>query len=354
LKRNIGDLTKKKGGGMQKVLYIIGTYYQLSESYIHVEMNTLIKQGYDVKIIALRKPDCQAKNHLPYQIISDEKEIIEYAKEYQPDIIHTHWIFYQLPLVYRVSKALDVGFTIRSHSFDVLWKKSSIKQKIRRFIKNVNFIKIINDPLCKGVLVFPFAKKILVDLGIKAEKVIESFPVVDFEKFHDESDNGTDILNMGAAIQKKGFENFMHLAQIVPDLNFKLYAIGYNRKEYEELNEKLGMPISIEDTVELDEMPAVYKKSAWLVYTASKKNARVGWPLCALEAMASGTGVCLPNIRPDIKDYIGDAGIIYSDIEELKDIITKPVSQQMRQKGFELARKYDIRKQIHLLTNLWK
>ncbi|MEJ2437087.1 MAG: hypothetical protein P8Y35_03620, partial [Sulfurovaceae bacterium] len=162
-------------GGMQKVLYIIGTYYQLSESYIHVEMNTLIKQGYDVKIIALRKPDCQAKNHLPYQIISDEKEIIEYAKEYQPDIIHTHWIFYQLPLVYRVSKALDVGFTIRSHSFDVLWKKSSIKQKIRRFIKNVNFIKIINDPLCKGVLVFPFAKKILVDLGIKAEKVIESF-----------------------------------------------------------------------------------------------------------------------------------------------------------------------------------
>ncbi len=339
---------------MKKVLYIIGSYYQLSESYIHVEMNTLIKQGYDVKIIALRKPDCPAKNHLPYQTISDEKEIIEYAKEYQPDIIHTHWIFYQLPLVYRVSKALDVGFTIRSHSFDVLWKKNSLKQKIRRLKKNVNFTKIINDPLCRGVLAFPFAKKNLVDLGIKVEKVIESFPVVDFEKFHNEGDNGTDILNMGAAIKKKGFENFMDLAKKLPDLKFRLYAIGYNKKEYEELNRKLGMPVSFEESVELDEMPAVYKRSAWLVYTAHKKNTQVGWPLCALEAMASGAGVCLPNIRPDIKDYIGDAGIIYSDIEELKDIITKPVPRQMREKGFELARKYDIRKQIHLLTNLWK
>jgi glycosyltransferase involved in cell wall biosynthesis len=339
---------------MKKVLYILDSYPQLSESYVHVEIDALVEKGFDVSIVAPRKANRPALKHLPYKIISDEKEIIEYAKEYQPDIIHTHWIFYLLPLVYKVSKALDVGFTIRSHSFDVLWKENSLKQKIRRFIKNVNFTKIINDPLCKGVLAFPFAKKILIDSGIKEEKIVEVVPVVDFEKFHDEGDNGTDILNMGAAIEKKGFKNFIYLAKKLPDLKFKLYTMGYNKKEYENLNRKLGMPVSFEEPVEFDEMPAVYKRSAWLVYTVSKKNAQVGWPLCALEAMASGTGVCLPNIRPDIRDYIGDAGIIYSDIEELKDIITKPVSQQMREKGFELARKYDIRKQIHLLTNLWK
>lgn len=75
--------------------------------------------------------------------------------------------------------------------------------------------------------------------------------------------------------------------------------------------------------------------------------------MAALEAMASGTGVCLPNIRPDIKDYIGDAGIVYSNISELEDIIDKPVPNTMRKKGFELAEKYDIKKQIHLLTDLW-
>ena len=106
--------------------------------------------------------------------------------------------------------------------------------------------------------------------------------------------------------------------------------------------------------MELDDIRLSIKDLHALFTRFLKKMHKVGWPLCALEAMASGTGVCLPNIRPDIKDYIGDAGIIYSDIEELKDIITKPVPQQMREKGFELARKYDIRKQIHLLTNLWR
>ena len=113
------------------------------------------------------------------------------------------------------------------------------------------------------------------------------------------------------------------------------------------------MPNTMHDAIEFSDMPPVYKKSGWLVYTADAKTATVGWPLSALEAMASGTGVCLPDIRPDMKDYIGDAGIVYSDISELEDIIDKPVPTDMREKGFELAKKYDIKKQIHLLTDLW-
>ena len=33
------------------------------------------------------------------------------------------------------------------------------------------------------------------------------------------------------------------------------------------------------------------------------------------EAQAAGVGVCMPNIRPDIKEYVGEAGFVYDSIE---------------------------------------
>ena len=33
------------------------------------------------------------------------------------------------------------------------------------------------------------------------------------------------------------------------------------------------------------------------------------------EAQAAGVSVCMPNIRPDIKEYVGEAGFVYDSIE---------------------------------------
>lgn len=338
---------------MKKILYIIQEYPQLSQTYIQVEMNTLLKNGYDIRVIALKKANHAASQHLPYDIISDVKEIINYAKQYKPDIIHTHWVYTHLPLIFKVAKTLQIPYTIRSHSFDVLKRERSLKKRIKTYLKKMRYRYIINHPLCKGVLAFPFAKKILIRSGISANKIVESPPVVDFERFYDRSKNGTDIINVGAGFAKKNFTAYMHLAKKMDKLSFNLYSIGYKSADILEKNKELGMPITMREAVEFADMPPIYKKSGWLVYTADAKTATVGWPLAALEAMASGTGVCLPNIRPDIKDYIGDAGIVYSNISELEDIIDKPVPNTMREKGFELAEKYDIKKQIHLLTDLW-
>ncbi|MEO1184241.1 MAG: hypothetical protein AAFX46_05790, partial [Cyanobacteria bacterium J06636_27] len=71
------------------------------------------------------------------------------------------------------------------------------------------------------------------------------------------------------------------------------------------------------------------------------------------EAQAAGVGVCMPNIRPDIKEYIGEAGFIYDSIEEVVDIINKPVPEDIREAGFLQAKKSDIHEHKHLLTELW-
>ncbi len=78
----------------------------------------------------------------------------------------------------------------------------------------------------------------------------------------------------------------------------------------------------------------------------------VGWPMAIAEAQASGVGVCMPRIRPDLVEYVGP-GVIYDSIEELYPIVSGPVPDEMREAGFEHARRSDIAEHKHLLTDLW-
>jgi hypothetical protein len=106
--------------------------------------------------------------------------------------------------------------------------------------------------------------------------------------------------------------------------------------------------------IEPEEMPREYKKHRWLVYTASREIGTVGWPMSIAEAQAAGVGVCIPEVRPDLREYLGGAGFIYESISEVADIISKAVPDEMREMGFEQARKSDIFEHKVILTNLWK
>jgi hypothetical protein len=79
----------------------------------------------------------------------------------------------------------------------------------------------------------------------------------------------------------------------------------------------------------------------------------VGWPMAIAEAQASGTGVIMANIRPDLRDYVGEAGYLYDSIEDVVDMVRAPVPETIREAGFEQARKMDIRRNLHLLTDRW-
>jgi hypothetical protein len=99
-------------------------------------------------------------------------------------------------------------------------------------------------------------------------------------------------------------------------------------------------------------MPAEYKKHQWLVYTASFDMKMVGWPMAIAEAQASGVGVCMANIRPDLKHYVGDAGILFDSLHDIIDVRQKPLPEEMREAGFEQARKSNINDHKRLLMDL--
>ena len=160
-------------------------------------------------------------------------------------------------------------------------------------------------------------------------------------------------MNVGACLPKKDFPAYLQLATRVPEQQFELYAVGRQVEALRETNRTLGSPVAIHPPVPHDQMPGVYKQHEWLIYTANRDLATVGWPVCIAEAQASGVGVCMPNLRPDIKEWVGPAGFVYDSLDDVVDILQQPYPASMRSAGFEHARRSDIREHLPLLTNLW-
>ncbi|HZG40547.1 MAG TPA: glycosyltransferase [Nodosilinea sp.] len=345
------------------VLYIIRGYPQISQTYIKTELEA-ISDNYEVTIVSRQPSDIPYQEHLPYHHLVELDKIQELIEQVKPDILHTHYLN-QLQFVGPLAERNGIPFTVRSHSYDTLalrgknwlgkvrqiaeWNTPQFK-KVRNIRDNLFWA---NHKLCLGVLAFPFARSYLEREGINSDKIINCFPVVNYNLFYDRSPNGNAVMNTGAAIPKKKMSDYIQLASWMPEKKFNLYALGYRVDKLEGFNQSRQNPVNLVPPVEPNQMPAEYKKHQWLVYTAAFELATVGWPMAIAEAQAAGVGVCMPRIRPDLHEYIGEGGFLYDSIRQVPEIISKPVPEEIREAGFLQAKKSDIQTHKHLLTDLW-
>jgi len=347
-----------------RVLYVVRRFPQLSETYIKNEIEAL-GDAYEVRVISLNRYDTPYGTLIPWERTDDQERMVQIAREFRPDVLHGHFLTIQ-NVLHRLAARLGVPYTIRSHSFDALgaeqvkvgpigyWRRSTGRQLGYRDFALDFVVPMINDDSCLGVLAFPFVRPRLTALGVRDDKLVDCHPVIPYRRFLDRGPNGDDILNMGACHPKKRMEDFVDLAALLPEKKFSLYAIGYQHKQIEAYNAKHGSPVEMAELVPPDAMPAVYKRHRWLVYTADRIMNKVGWPVAVPEAQAAGVGVCMPNLRPDIRDLLGDAGFVYDSLAEVKEIISRPPPEAMRELGFEVARRSDIETNIRDLTALWE
>lgn len=336
----------------KRVLYLLQEYPQLSETYIANEIEH-VSHLYELEIFSLGKANLPYHNHHAYCLGGDNpKQVLDsLATQFNPQIVHMHYMTVAEKLA-PFCEHYGIPFTVRAHSFDVLTgfdpDDPSYMQKI------AGLAQIVKSDLCLGMLTFPFTCEFFLRCGVSEDKLHPAFPVVDVQRFFDKSENGDAVINVGAALTKKAMEDFLHLANLLPDLTFNLYPIGYGIEGLREKNAEMNGRCLIHDAVPAESMPQVYKQHRWLVYTADKMSKNVGWPLAVAEAQAAGVGVCMANIRPDLKDYVGEGGgILFDDIEELTDILPSEVPPEMRERGFELCWRSDIAKNITQLTDLW-
>lgn len=328
-----------------RVLMIVQEYPQISETYIETERRVLAER-YDVHIIALNPANRRFANPAHHQVIrpTDPPAIIAAASEIRPDVIHGHY-FHVAPIVAGLGQRLDVPATLRCHSFDIL---DADPERAKSAVRAARMDSLV------GMLTFPFTRPILEGMGVAPAKIVECWPVIDFDRFHDETPNGTAIMNVGAALPKKNMDAFIRLGTLMPGAELNLYAMGYRVGDLQKVNEDAGAPITIVDLVEPPDMPEHYKHHRWLVYTASHEKKSVGWPLSVAEAQAAGLGVMVQRVRPDLADYVGEAGYLFDEVDELPALLARPFPEEKRRLGFAHARRSDVRGHIHLLEDLWR
>ncbi len=313
----------------------------ISQTYMINEVEAL-NAHYELLAVTNYKADLPCRDHHPFRQISGDDELHTIIQEFKPDVLHGHYIYTATTLAAAAEK-FSIPFTIRTHSFDVFMLQH-IRGSMIRFAAN--------SDSCIGILAFPYACQILAEKGIKRSKLKACWPVIKYNRFYDRSDNSQGVLNIGACIPKKKLEDYVELGKMT-NQTLNLYSIGFNTDSIVKLNRDNGSPINIHRAVEPQEMPSVYKAHNWLVYTACPKINTVGWSMAVPEAQAAGLGICFPNIRPDIQEFLGGAGFTYDSIQEVPDIIKEPYPQEMREIGFEHAKKSDIDRHIHILTDLW-
>ncbi|WP_198507698.1 glycosyltransferase family protein [Qipengyuania seohaensis] len=346
-----------------RIMFLLKEYPQISQTYIKNEIEAL-EDDYDIHIVTRRGPDIAYEDHRPYRTAETLEEFAQAVAEIRPHILHTHYLT-ELRFIGQLSEMTGIPFTVRTHSFDtVALRKKSIKGRIKQMLKRskplertpwfIEGIRAMESELCLGVLTFPFSRPWLERMGIDGKKLIDCFPVVRTAAFYDESENGDAIMNTGVATPKKAMPEFLKLAKLVPNESFRLYAMGYHLDWLKEQDAEMGSGVEFVEPVQPAAMPAEYKKHRWLVYTGDFDIPTVGWPMAIAEAQASGVGVCMPRLRPDLAEYVGEgAGYLYDHIEDVVPIVSGPVPDGMRERGFEQARKSDIENHKHLLTDLW-
>jgi glycosyltransferase involved in cell wall biosynthesis len=336
--------------GKLKVLYFLHQYPQLSQTYVENEIRAL-GDDYDVTIVAANPADATYKNHLPYRLMPRGQGLPELVLREKFDVLHCHWT---LPASFlaRVAQATKTPFTVRAHSFESYVPEH--KPPPRHLVDSAQGI---NSELCLKVFCLPFTRRSLERVGIKSDKLEDYLPLVDYPRFLNREPNGEAVMNLGACTPKKKMEDFIDLAAELRDSReFNLYAVAAAGREIDRVkdyNRQKGAPVQIRDAVEPEEMPHEYKKHQWLVYTACPQINQVGWPLSIAEAQASGVGVCMPEIRPDVREYIGDAGVIYRDIREVASLITEPVPESLRERGFAHAERCDLKYAVAALKQAW-
>jgi hypothetical protein len=324
-------------------MYLVRSYPQISQTYIKSEIEA-IRDEFEVRVNTRQQALYPYKNHVPYSVQTNREKILDAVQEFRPDVLHTHWLR-SAKKVAKIASEANIPYTVRAHSFDVLDDPEG---------RYATTVPLLNDDLCLGVLTFPFGRPILENIGVRGDKIHDCYPVVNFERFFDRSPNGQAVMNVGACLPKKKMTDFLQLAAGASHLDFNLYALGYNRDKIAKLNNEQENPVKIMPQIEPDEMPGEYKKHRWLVYTASREIGTVGWSMAIAEAQASGVGVCMANLRPDLREYVGPAGFLFDSVNEVAEIISKPFPEELREMGFKHSKKSDVFEHKTILTNLWR
>jgi len=336
-----------------RILLLYKGYPRISHGYQISEAEEIFKRHNEIKIVSFSWDLFTISNkHLPYTFNKSPMNDIKNIINFKPHIIHSHYLDTFESCV-KLSSTLKIPFTIKSHSFDIL---NDDFANPKRLVKQIN-----ENKYCSKIIVFPEFYEKLLSFGIKASKLLPMYPTFHVKQFLSmDPEHGKHIMSGGAFLPKKNIEGFILLSKKIkerfPNKVINYYSVMENKDYYDgimKLNEKNNSPVNFL-TVQPEDMPAEYKKHQWLIYTACPEKKNVGNPMMVAEAQSSGVGVIMYKLRETLDDYVTENGYLYSNDDEVLEIISRDFDSDKRNKAIEIAKqRYDVEEKIKDIENIW-
>ncbi|OKY77388.1 MAG: Glycosyltransferase, AglL family [Candidatus Methanohalarchaeum thermophilum] len=373
-----------------KILYFLGNWPKLSETFILNEIKFLTESGHDVHIFALNNPeedyehneikkmDVNVKysnsykqnnllfliNNLDYKFFKSlfeqedlvnvimnpkksissilfYKEIINYIESHDIDLdlIHTHFLDNKILAANKVCSRLNIPLSCTAHAFDIFTKP---KSNLQLFLDKLDFL-IVPSKYNKKWFESKF------DHLPRIKYIPASNDLTKFRPSKNTQENK--ILTVGRLVKKKGIEYALKaLSDIEDDFEYHIIGSGSEEKNLKELTKKLGLKNKVKFLGNVSDKKLIeeYDKASIFLLPSiiTEEGDRDAMPVVIKEALAMKTPTISTNISaiPEIIEH-NKNGIIVEpkNVKELRKAILQLIKKDKKRKRLsENARKYAI------------
>ncbi len=374
-----------------KVAYILKYFPKNSETFIHEEIYQLIKKGIDVQIFSLI--DCsREKKHSKVNWILKKSKLNSYPwnpenilkniyslnrnlfcipelvlrtdilsltkdlKKFDPDVIHTHFLFERAELTQILAKKLNKPFTVTMHAKDV-------------FIPNKRRLKKVSHSVKKIITISKFNLKILQQYRIENKKIEIIHCGIDLKNFtllnKTKKKDIINILSIGRIVESKGFIYLLEAAKILKKQKkkFKIRIVGDGplEKKLHQYIIQNGLTNEVHfigRLIDKEVKKEIEKTDFFILPCVKCKNGSMdGIPVVLMEAMARGK-TCISTRLTGIPELIkhGKTGYLANpnDSKGLAEIISNAKILNPKIIRDVIQKEFNSEKNAERLINIWK
>jgi colanic acid/amylovoran biosynthesis glycosyltransferase len=343
-----------------RIAYVLKGFPVVSQTFVASELVELRRRGIDVRVLSLNPPE-QKLRHL-FVARAKLEQLTDYGPEairrsieqFRPHLFHAHFATEATGAARMLADERGVPFTFTAHGYDIHDRKPA--DLVERAAEAAAVVTVSKANAA-----------VLVDAGVPQDKLRVIENGVDLSRFGDPAGEEREpglIVCVARHVVVKGLGVLLEACALLRqrDVPYRCVLIGGGRaaRKVAAARRRLGL----EDRVELlgyrdhDEVLGWWRRAA----VAAPPSVREGFPVCLLEAAASGvpavasrvggvpeivedgvTGLLVPN--GDAAALADAIGRLFADPEE-----AERMGQAARARA---EQRFSIREQVDSLVGMW-
>lgn len=353
------------------IAYVLWDFPAFSQTFVINELRWLVENDFNVKVFYKIDPDKKATIdfNLEYCNIKDEFDLEIKLKEYNADIIHTHFVYPAGTLLtYPIAEKLKIPFTIFAHAIDIFLDGNVKRNKVDTLSKSEYCMKILT--------LGDYHYNYLVEHGVPNDKILLSRQATNYSIEHNIQKNDCrfnrgikNIINIGRFVEKKGWDTFIEAANLLKNDEFIFKIYGYGPLENDiknKINDLSLNNIKFEGVLSGEDVKKAYLEGDLFVSPnkIAKNGDRDGMPTVLFEAMAYGIPIISTNLVT-IPEFIKDnqSGFIIEPdnpqslakkIKEVSNLSVDKLFSIVKNAQFAVQNITSVERTMKTLLRIWK